>query len=57
MDSDAYATGQTLYVLQATGTAPQDPVYQRGMAFLIKTQRPDGNWQVTSLSKPIQPYY
>jgi N-acyl-D-amino-acid deacylase len=57
MDSDAYATGQTLYLLQATGLDAADPAYQRGVRFLLQTQRPDGSWLVVSRSKPIQPYY
>lgn len=57
MASDAYATGQALYLLQATGFESADPAYQRGLRFLLKTQRPDGSWLVVSRSKPIQPYY
>jgi N-acyl-D-amino-acid deacylase len=57
MESDAYATGQTLYLLHATGFDPADPAYQRGVRFLLQTQRPDGSWLVVSRSKPIQPYY
>jgi N-acyl-D-amino-acid deacylase len=57
INSDAYATGQTLYVLQATGFDVADSVYQRGVRFLLKTQRSDGAWLVVSRSKPIQPYY
>jgi N-acyl-D-amino-acid deacylase len=57
LDSDAYATGQTLFVLQATGSAIAEPAYRRGMHFLVKTQRPDGAWLVETRSKAIQPYY
>ncbi len=57
MDSDAYATGQTLYILHATGLDSADQAYQRGVRFLLQTQRPDGSWLVVSRSKPIQPYY
>jgi len=32
-------------------------VYQRGLAYLIQTQRSDGTWMVASRSKPFQPYY
>ena len=32
-------------------------VYQRGLAFLLRTQRPDGSWFVASRSFPIQPYF
>ena len=37
MESDAYATGQGLFVLQATGLAPSDSAYQRGVCFLLRT--------------------
>jgi N-acyl-D-amino-acid deacylase len=57
MDSDAYATGQTLFILQNIGFDVSDSVYQRGMRFLIKTQRSDGAWLVRSRSRPIQPYH
>jgi N-acyl-D-amino-acid deacylase len=52
--SDAYSTGQTLYVLRTTGIAASDPVYQRGVEFLLKTQCSDGSWHVKTRSKPIQ---
>jgi len=54
MNSDAYATGQTLFVLQATGFSVAEPVYQRGVKFLLRTQHADGSWLVRSRSKPIQ---
>ena len=48
MDSDAYATGQTMYILHATGFDPADAIMQRGSPLLLKTQRNDGYWLVTS---------
>jgi hypothetical protein len=58
MDSDAYATGSALVALhQAGGLATTDPVYQRGVAFLLKTQREDGSWLVRSRSRPFQTYF
>jgi N-acyl-D-amino-acid deacylase len=57
MESDAYATGQTLCVLLMTGTAPADPVCRRGIEYLLKTQRDDGSWFVKSRSKPVQVYF
>jgi N-acyl-D-amino-acid deacylase len=57
MDSDAYATGQTLYVLHATGLPCSDPAYQRGVQFLLKTQAKDGSWHVKTRSRPIQEYF
>jgi hypothetical protein len=56
--SDAYATGSALVVLHLAGGLPTDhAVYQRGLAFLIGSQREDGSWFVKSRSKPFQPYY
>lgn len=57
MESDAYATGHTLYVLGLAGMPASSPAYQRGMAYLLKTQRDDSSWFVKSRSKPIQVYF
>jgi hypothetical protein len=39
------------------GLAISDSVYQRGLRYLLKTQRDDGSWHVTSRSRPFQTYY
>ena len=58
LSSDAYATGQALTALAETGSlAPDDPVYRRGVQFLLKTQLEDGSWYVRSRALPIQPYF
>ena len=57
MTSDAYATGQTLWLLQATGFDTAEPAYQRGVVYLLKTQCDDGSWFVPTRSKPVQPYF
>lgn len=57
MKSDAYATGQTLFVLRETGMAADQAVYQRGVRFLLDTQLPDGTWHVKTRSKPIQTFF
>ncbi|MCI0461938.1 MAG: terpene cyclase/mutase family protein [Gemmataceae bacterium] len=58
LQSDAYATGSALVVLHlAGGLAPGDPVYQRGVAFLLHNQQADGSWHVRSRSRPFQLYY
>jgi hypothetical protein len=57
LESDAYATGQALVALQAGGhLKASDTAFQRGVAFLLRTQRPDGSWLVRSRSFPFQPY-
>ena len=53
MGSDAWATGQALYALAHAGIKPDDAVVSRGQAFLIKTQREDGSWLMTS--RPTAP--
>jgi hypothetical protein len=58
MDSDAYATGSALVALHEAGKlASSDPVYRRGVVFLLKSQQQDGSWLVRSRSKPFQKYY
>lgn len=56
--SDSYATGSALVALQLAGSIKtSDPAYQRGLAFLLKSQLPDGSWLVKSRSKPFQKYF
>jgi ankyrin repeat protein len=58
MGSDAYASGQTLYALNASGRMPvADPVYQKGVRYLLRTQAADGSWHVKTRSIWIQPYF
>jgi hypothetical protein len=58
MASDAYATGQALTALIESRAIPaKDPAYQRGVAFLLRTQLDDGSWHVHSRAQPIQPYF
>jgi hypothetical protein len=53
MGSDAWATGQALYALAHAGLPPDDPAIARAHAFLIRTQRNDGSWPMTS--RPVKP--
>jgi hypothetical protein len=53
MASDAWATGQALYALAHAGLRPDEPVMARAHIFLIKTQRDDGSWPMTS--RPVKP--
>jgi pimeloyl-ACP methyl ester carboxylesterase len=50
--SDAFATGQTLYVLSLAGVTAERPEIKRGLGFLIATQKPDGSWPMTSRATP-----
>jgi N-acyl-D-amino-acid deacylase len=57
LKSDAYATGQTLYALfESKMVKPGDPVYQKGINFLLETQNDLGAWFVATRSFPIQPF-
>ena len=58
LPSDAYATGQALVALeQSRVLTASDPIYKRGVDFLLKTQLADGSWHVKSRALPIQPYF
>lgn len=53
LSSDAWATGQSLYALASSGIKPDDNTISLGRAFLVKTQRDDGSWPMTS--RPTKP--
>ena len=36
---------------------PTDPVYQKGIRFLLGTQLEDGSWYVRTRAIAIQPYF
>lgn len=58
MVSDAYATGQVLYALNAAGKmVVTDPVYRKGVDYLLRSQAPDGSWLVKTRSIWVQPYF
>jgi N-acyl-D-amino-acid deacylase len=57
LPSDAYATGQTLARLFDAGLPVTHAASQRGLRFLLKTQRDDGSWKVETRSRPIQTYF
>ncbi len=52
LKSDAFATGQTLYVLSLAGYTAERPEIKRGMDFLVATQKPDGSGPMLSRSTP-----
>ncbi len=55
--TDAYATGEALYALHECGMPSTDPVYRRGVAYLLGTQKPDGSWLVKTRAAGFQPYF
>lgn len=56
MKADAYASGEALYALQASGMASSNPAYRKGVEYLVRTQREDGTWYVHSRAVGFQPY-
>jgi squalene-hopene cyclase-like protein len=49
MASDAYATGQAMYALLSRGGVDRNaPAIIKARDFLLKTQKPDGSWAMTS---------
>jgi ankyrin repeat protein len=58
LESDAYATGQAIFALSVAGRVPQDdPAYRKGIAYLMRTQAPDGSWHVKTRAIWLQPYF
>ncbi len=57
LPDDAYATGQALYALyESKQLSADDPAYQKGITFLLRTQFEDGSWKVESRSFPTVPF-
>jgi ankyrin repeat protein len=57
MVSDAYATGEALFALGSAGRMTvSDPVFRRGVDYLLSTQASDGSWRVRSRAIWLQPY-
>jgi hypothetical protein len=57
LKTDAYATGLVLVALHESGMPATDPVYQRGVRWLLETQHEDGSWFVKSRTLQLQPYF
>ncbi len=47
LPSDAYATGQALYVLSLAGVKDDRPEIRRAVGFLVANQNEDGSWPMT----------
>lgn len=56
MKSDAYATGQALYALQASGAKATSAAYRKAAQYLLRTQLEDGTWYIHSRAVGFQPY-
>ena len=50
--SDAYATGQSLYVLNLAGVKNDRAEIRSGVAFLVANQKDDGSWPMTRRGHP-----
>jgi len=58
LDSDAFATSEALCALLDSGViTARDPLYQRGVQFLLGTRAKDGSWHVASRAPKFQPYF
>jgi ankyrin repeat protein len=58
MDTDPYATGLTLFsLMESASLTNADPAVERGIRYLLATQRMDGSWHVRSRSLKFQPYF
>ncbi len=54
---DAYATGTVLVALRRAGLDVKDEAYQKGVQYLLDSQKDDGSWIVQTRSKPLQVYF
>jgi ankyrin repeat protein len=57
LPADAYATGEALWALHESGMPVSNPVYQRGVDYLLGTQQEDGTWHVVTRAFSFQPYF
>lgn len=57
MSSTPYATGKSLVALHLGGLPVSDPVYQKGVQFLLGTQQENGSWYTKTRALAFQPYF
>jgi hypothetical protein len=58
LESDAYATAESLVALREAGIVPGDTApFRRGIDYLLRSRVADGSWHVKSRAKPIQEYF
>jgi ankyrin repeat protein len=54
---EAYATGEALYALHVSGAVSTgEPVYQKGVRWLLGNQLDDGSWFMPTRAVPVQPH-
>ncbi len=56
-ETTAYATGKSLYALQIAGVPANDPAYQKGVQYLLRSQQEDGSWYTKTRALGFQPYF
>jgi hypothetical protein len=57
MAGDPYATGTVLMALRHAGLATNHAAYQKGVKYLLATQKADGSWFVQTRAKPVQTFF
>ncbi len=60
MSSDAYATGQALLMIAHVANKNSERFSQpveRGIAYLLTSQKSDGSWHVATRAKPVQVFF
>ena len=57
MSGDAYATGTVLVALRRAGLDAGQEAYQKGVKYLIDSQKEDGAWVVQTRSRPLQLFF
>jgi N-acyl-D-amino-acid deacylase len=57
LESDAYSTGQAVWVLLESPAPVSVEVIEYGVTWLREHQEPDGSWHVISRSVPIQEWF
>jgi ankyrin repeat protein len=54
---EAYATGEALYALHIAGeVSTKDPVFAKGVEWLLRNQLSDGSWFMPTRAVPVQPH-
>jgi N-acyl-D-amino-acid deacylase len=57
MSTDAYATATALVALRRGGVEADEDAYQKGVKYLLDSQKEDGAWIVKTRSKPLQVFF